>query len=125
MAFLFTEERRDETHPLLGYTANQLRDHLLLHPGSSGLSRDDATIDHIFPQHAFREYGISDGKVIHSLANLQPMSRRANSCKGASYDANAFERWLAAQGVPFDRPRPIPRRPRNKLRPRFKSPEPD
>lgn len=86
------QQKLDRTHIILGYTAQQLQDHILNHPDyKPGVVFH---IDHIFPVQAFLDAGISDLKVINCLENLRPMPGMENLSKADKYNKEEFEKWL-------------------------------
>lgn len=79
---------------MLGYTPQQLRDHVESHPDWDKLKDTKWHLDHIFPINAFLEHDIKDVAIINSLDNLRPVSQKQNNEKWAKYDNEAFEAWL-------------------------------
>lgn len=97
----FSLKKLKRTHLLLGYTAQQLREHIEQHPNWKFLFNDKWHLDHIFPIQAFVDYGISDIKLINRLDNLQPLSVRDNLKKHDDYDKKDFENWLLSKNINF------------------------
>jgi len=79
---------------LLGYTPEDLQEHILNHPDYNSCKDGEWHVDHIFPIQAFLDYGISDLKLVNALHNLRPMPGKENLSKAAVYDERDFERWL-------------------------------
>jgi hypothetical protein len=90
--------KSDRTGKMLGYTPQQLLEHLSKHPDWESLQEIEWHVDHIFPITAFMERGIKDIKLINSLQNLQPMAGLDNVAKGNKYDKPEFEDWLKQMG---------------------------
>lgn len=71
---------------MLGYTAEQLRDHIQ-RQFTKGMTWElmgrEIHIDHIIPVAAFIKDGVTDPKIIHALPNLRPMWARDNWKKSA------------------------------------------
>ena len=59
---------------MLGYTVNELKNHIHNHPNWSNIKKNNWHLDHMFPVKAFLDYGIIDLKLINCLDNLQPLS---------------------------------------------------
>lgn len=83
---------------LLGYTSEQLNQHITNHPNMKNID-GDYDIDHIFPIKAFWDYGIKDVKIINCLDNLQPLLHEENLIKFDKYDREQFEKWVASKGI--------------------------
>lgn len=92
-------QKRGRSRDLLGYTPQDLRDHLLAHPRWSEVSVGEWQVDHIFPVKAFVDHGIYDLSLINSLSNLQPISKIENLRKKDRYDINSFLSYLSDRGV--------------------------
>lgn len=88
------DEKNQKAIKLLGYSVEELKNHIINHPNWASLSDGDWHIDHIFPIKAFVDYGISDIKIINSLDNLQPLSSRDNLSKNDYYETDKFEEYL-------------------------------
>lgn len=88
------KEKTSRTHRMLGYNAQELREHIELHFNWNNVKDNVWHIDHIFPIKAFLDYGIEDVKLINCLDNLQPLSDIENFSKNRFYDKEEFERWL-------------------------------
>lgn len=93
--------KKGRTIDQLGYTTQQLREHLESHPNWPAVKNVKWNIDHIFPVSAFLQYGIHDIKLINCLENLQPMAESDNLSKQDKFDRPAFEAWLTARGVGY------------------------
>lgn len=83
-----------KTTELLGYTPEQLREHITNHPNWAKVKDGDWHIDHIFPIQAFVDHDIKDIKLINCLDNLQPLSQSENNEKWGKYDKDMFINWL-------------------------------
>jgi hypothetical protein len=83
-----------KTYALLGYTANELQQHICKHPNWRLVCGNKWDVDHIFPIQAFVEHGISDIKLINCLENLRPILASENRSKNCKYDRNEFLKWL-------------------------------
>ena len=81
------------TKELLGYTPQQLKEHLNIG------DKTDWSIDHIFPIKAFLDYGIEDLSVINALDNLRAITLEDNLKKNDKYDKCEFERYLTSKGI--------------------------
>jgi hypothetical protein len=78
------------THDLLGYTPQQLQEHILNHPDYETLKNEDWHVDHIMPIQAFLDHNILDLKIINALENLRPMKGKENISKSDIYDKEEF-----------------------------------
>jgi len=79
------------THELLGYTPQQLQEHILNHPDYEKCKDKAWHVDHIFPIKAFLDHGILDIKKINSLENLRPIPGPDNILKADIYDEEEFK----------------------------------
>lgn len=86
--------KSDRSHHVLGYTPDQLLEHLKKCPIWASIKDDNWHLDHIFPIIAFVRKGITDPAIICCLENLQPMLGRKNCSKGSKYDQQSFDEWL-------------------------------
>lgn len=86
-------KKADLTSHLLGYTPEQLRQHIENHPDYPGKGVE-YHIDHIFPLKAFLDHGIFDLRIINSLDNLRPLAGPNNLSKADIYDEDRFGQWL-------------------------------
>lgn len=84
---------------ILGYSPQQLLEHLKVHPKWEELQGTDWQLDHVFPIAAFVKKGVKDIQLICALDNLQPLSRDENLAKGDKYDLAEFEAWLNEKQV--------------------------
>lgn len=89
------------TIALLGYTPEQLGNHLKNHPNMAQLKSVKIEVDHVFPLKAFIDYNITDLKIINCLENLQPLEKNSNLFKAANYNIQAFENWLSTNKIPY------------------------
>ncbi len=90
--------KRDSTYNLLGYTVNELYNHLKSFSNYTDISE----IDHIFPIKAFLDFNLIGDEFIsiaNSLDNLQPLSKTDNLRKADKYDHTQFISWLKTKGI--------------------------
>lgn len=89
--------KRESTSAALGYTRERLVAHIEAQfaPGMSWADRKTFSIDHKVPVVEFIRRGITDPKIVSSLANLGPMVPRDNRVKSDRYDGD-FASDLAA-----------------------------
>jgi len=87
------------TKELLGYSSQELRDHIENNPNWGNIKDGQWQLDHIFPVKAFIDYDIKDLKLINTLDNLQPLTRSENQSKHDKYNKQEFEQWLRQKGV--------------------------
>ena len=92
-------KKSNRTHKTLGYTPNQLLEHLQTFPEWGNLKHKNWHLDHVFPIIAFVQNGIEDISLICCLDNLQPLSGTENCSKNDKYDQSEFEEWLKGRGV--------------------------
>jgi hypothetical protein len=88
------EKKTRYTHELLGYTPQQLQDHILNHPDMNLCEGKEWHVDHYFPIQAFLDAGIYDLKIINCLPNLRPIPGPENLSKADKYDEEEFKKWL-------------------------------
>ena len=81
-------------HEILGYSTNELLNHITNHPNWEKVKNTKWSIDHIFPIKAFVEHGIHDMKIINSLNNLQPMKFIDNCRKSGNYNEIEFLEYI-------------------------------
>jgi hypothetical protein len=79
---------------MLGYSTEELKNHLTNHVNWNKVRDKKWSIDHIFPVKAFIEHGITDIALINCLDNLQPLILSENISKNAKYSKNEFQIWL-------------------------------
>lgn len=95
-----TNKRNDEYDlKQLGYTHDDLMNHLKTFPNWVAISKGEWVIDHKYPISAFFKYNIWDLKLINCLDNLQPLSDKENSSKNRYHDHTAFIAWLATKEI--------------------------
>lgn len=87
------------SHHILGYSAEELLNHLRTFPQWERLKTDTWHLDHVFPIKAFVDKKISDISLICSLDNLQPLSGTTNCKKSGKYNELKFNKWLVSKGV--------------------------
>jgi hypothetical protein len=91
--------KTNKTSDLLGYTGQELREHIESHPNWLNVKGEKWHIDHIFPVKAFCDYGIKDIKIINCFENLMPLEGKKNLSKRAKYNKMEFEKWLNSKGM--------------------------
>ena len=89
--------KTDTTFNLLGYTKEELINHIKNCDNWESLKNSKWELDHIFPLKAFFDYKIYDVKKINILENLRPLSSLENKTKNSFYDKNEFECWLKSK----------------------------
>lgn len=88
------KKKTRRTHELLGYTPQELQDHILNHPDYEKVKDGVWHVDHILPLKAFIDHGIFDLKIINALSNLRPMAGPENLSKSDKYNEEVFLRSL-------------------------------
>lgn len=96
------QRKSSRTKVMLGYSRQDLENHLTSYPNWGSVKDGDWHIDHIFPIKAFIDYGIKDVKIINALDNLRPLSRTENLSKNDSYNIVEFEAYLRTINIPFE-----------------------
>jgi hypothetical protein len=84
------QKKTRHTHELLGYTPQQLQNHILNHPDYDKVKDGSWHVDHIMPIQAFLDHNILDLKIINALDNLRPMKGELNLSKADVYDKEEF-----------------------------------
>ena len=92
----------EKTFDSLGYSKNDLIEHITNHPNWHSIKNENWELDHYFPVKAFVDHGIYDEKIINALDNLRPISRLENRKKNDTYDAKEFKGWLCYKGISID-----------------------
>lgn len=87
--------KADHAHEVLGYSPNQLLEHLKTFPDWETLKTKSWHLDHIFPIIAFVREDIKDISLICCLENLRPLDGVENNLKNDTYDEKSFEQWLS------------------------------
>lgn len=95
---LLGKRKKSKSYEILGYTPQDLREHVTNHPNWSKVKDKKWHLDHIFPIKAFCDYGVTDLSLINCLENLQPLIGRENLKKHAKYNELEFERWIEDKG---------------------------
>jgi len=90
--------KNNKTYTMLGYSSEELREHIYNHPNWEKVKDGKWHLDHIMPIKAFADYGIKDIKLINCFENLQPLLAIDNSKKHDKYDEKEFEEWLIGKG---------------------------
>jgi hypothetical protein len=88
-------KKKDRTHVLLGYSSQELLQHIISHPNWELVKDTKWHIDHILPISAFAEHGITDLKIINALDNLQPILASDNILKSNKYNKEEFDKYIA------------------------------
>lgn len=92
--------KADHSHKVLGYSPNQLLEHLKTFADWEILKTKSWHLDHIFPIVAFIREDIKDISLICCLENLRPLDGVENNLKNDTYDKVAFEEWLLQRRQP-------------------------
>lgn len=88
-------KKLSKTHEILGYSFQQLFEHLSKFPNWEKLSKQEEWhLDHVFPISAFLKHGIIDPKIINCLENLQPLSKQDNFSKADKYNKEDFQKFV-------------------------------
>ena len=88
------QKKTRHTHEILGYTPQELQDHILNHPDFEKVKNGIWHVDHYFPIKAFLDHEIFDLSIINDLDNIRPLNGIENLSKADKYDKNEFEEWL-------------------------------
>jgi hypothetical protein len=88
------QKKTRHTHEILGYTPQELQDHILNHPDFEKVKNGIWHVDHYFPIKAFLDHEIFDLSIVNDLDNIRPLSGIENLSKADKYDKNEFEGWL-------------------------------
>lgn len=88
-----------DVYNILGYTYNDLLNHLSAYPRWEQIKNKKWHLDHIFPIKAFLDNDILDVKLINCLENLQPLLAEENLKKSAKYNKEEFQKWLESKSV--------------------------
>ena len=83
-----------KTAEILGYTRQELLNHVVNHPNWQLVNKEKWHLDHIFPVKAFIDHNIYDMKKINALTNLQPLSAKDNLLKGSNYCEHEFKEHI-------------------------------
>ncbi len=92
-------KKTSKTQLLLGYSVYDLKNHITTHPNWSKVKNEKWEIDHILPVVAFIKNGIYDLKIINSLDNLRPITRKENIKKGGYYNKDEFIKYIHGKGI--------------------------
>ena len=82
---------------ILGYSTEELIQHVCSFPDWPDISKSKWHLDHIFPIKAFLDHGIYDVRLINCLENLRPLPAHENLSKHDKYNQDDFARWLASK----------------------------
>jgi|GEM_PF-6588811 hypothetical protein len=88
------QKKTDRTHKLLGYSAEELVNHLESQ-FTEGMAWENIAVDHRIPVKAFIDHDIVDMSIINHLSNLQPLFRVDNLRKGDRYLEEDFQTYMA------------------------------
>lgn len=91
--------KSETTFKMLGYTKEDLINHIINHKNWALVKNDNWELDHYFPVSAFFDYNIHDIKIINMLENLQPLSKTENRKKNNKYNKFEFEKWLQSRKI--------------------------
>lgn len=97
---LIGSSKNNKSLTLLGYTPQDLMDHIINHPNWNNVKNSKWHLDHIYPVKAFIDYKITDIKIINCLENLQPLKSSDNLKKHDTYSYKQFEKWLESKLQP-------------------------
>jgi hypothetical protein len=89
------KKKTRSTHELLGYTPQDLQNHILNHPDYEKCKSGVWHVDHIIPIQAFIDHNILDLKIINALENLRPLAGPDNLSKADKYDEAEFKNYLS------------------------------
>lgn len=92
-------QKRTNTKTYVGYSIEDLVNHIRVHQNWNNVKDDEWHIDHIFPVKAFIEHGIRDMKLICALDNIQPISKKDNLLKNCKYNRIEFREYLITKNV--------------------------
>lgn len=84
----------EKTEKALGYTRQELQEHIEKNHNWKIVKDSEWHIDHIYPIKAFLDHSITDVKIINCLENLEPIARHINQRKSSKYDKEQFLKWL-------------------------------
>lgn len=90
------KNKNKRTHEMLGYTQDELLEHLGI---TSIKDFEGMEVDHIFPIVAFTRHGISDARIINSLDNLQLLTVEEHKGKQDKYDKGEFYKYLESHKI--------------------------
>ena len=95
---------KNHTEELLGYTSEQLQNHIKNHPDYPKIlkSNERLAIDHIIPLQAFKDYDMLNEDyvwLINHLDNLRPTIMSWNSSKNSKYNVEDFNNYLISHRV--------------------------
>ena len=93
------KEKIKKTFEYIGYTREDLVNHIKSHINWDKVKNSEWELDHIFPLKAFFDQGIYDEKVINSLENLQPLTKRQNRSKNDRYIKEDFVFFLQKKNI--------------------------
>lgn len=93
------KQKIKKTFEYLGYTKEDLIKHIRSHPNWNKVKHSEWELDHEFPLKAFFDHGIYDEKIINSLTNLQPLTKRQNRSKNDRYVKEDFVKFLRTKNL--------------------------
>ena len=91
---LFKQIKLNKSKIILGYSPNQLMEHIINHKNWENVKDNKWHLDHIFPIKAFADFKIFNITLANSLDNLQPLSDVDNISKNCKYNKIEFIKWL-------------------------------
>ena len=91
--------KRKSTRKYVSFSDADLINRLESFPHWETLKQTNWELDHIFPVKAFIDHHLYDLKLINSLDNLQPLTRKENLLKSDHYDKKQFANWLESKEV--------------------------
>jgi hypothetical protein len=101
---LTNQKKKGKSYYILGYTCEELQNHLTSHSNWKKLKNRRWHIDHIYPIDAFLKHNIIDLKIINALENLRPMLGAENLAKTNHYSKRNFYYYLKSRyGIEIDR----------------------
>lgn len=94
------KEKIKKTWDHLGYSKEDLVKHITNHPNWKKVKHTDWELDHKFPMKAFFDHNIYDEKIINSLVNLQPLTKKQNRSKNDKYIEEEFLKFIQSSIPP-------------------------
>jgi hypothetical protein len=88
------KSKNDKSKNLLGYSWQDLYEHLSKYNNWHVINNHKWHVDHVFPIKAFLDHGIFEFKIINALDNLQPLLAKDNLTKRDKYDKKEFMQYL-------------------------------
>ena len=88
------QKKNSRTASILGYSWQELKEHVENHSNYNKVKDGEWHLDHIFPIKAFIDHNVWDIKIINALDNLQPLEAKENLSKNDSYIKEDFINYL-------------------------------